>query len=426
MYVNTARDLEVKIMASIATQISNHIMVFATDPLISDIFSKKESADCFKIDDIEQRNIFIRLPEDKLQQWGSAVTLIINQLIRTLERRADKTTPKGKKQLPILLLLDEFARLGKVEAIKGALATLRSKAVTICLMIQSLAQLDEMYGMDARRTLLDNCPYKAILKVTDADSQRYFSELSGSSEVEKKSYSESYDTDIGISSRSTESYSLNREPIIYPHEYAKLKDIILMTPDGFCRVDKAPYFARTNAQPMPPPTKITDVVKRVFSKLRRNKRNRTAGQPTAIVYKIADTPKPFYKFVDFFDDMVVPLNSNEINYALESIRKPLSKRIMFDRGIAWQRKRVREKLFVLQMYYRVDYSRVHKFVLDRIIEDEILTELKKISDLALPFPEITDNARKRKDLAEIDRLFNKVTELFDEVVTHYTELEKRK
>jgi len=34
----------------------------------------------------------------------------------------------------------------------------------------------------------------------------------------------------------------SREPIIFPEEFATLKDIVLITPDGYCRIEKAPYY----------------------------------------------------------------------------------------------------------------------------------------------------------------------------------------
>ena len=32
------------------------------------------------------------------------------------------------------------------------------------------------------------------------------------------------------------------EPMVKPHEFATLKDIVLLTPEGYCRVEKAPYY----------------------------------------------------------------------------------------------------------------------------------------------------------------------------------------
>lgn len=260
-FVGQLKKAKSETIASFATTLSNSIMVFATDPLIYDILSK-EAADCFLIDNFDI-NIFLRFPEDKLEQWKPMITLINRQRIRACERRADKFV--SNDNVPTLMLLDEFARLGKIEAIEGALATLRSKGVTICLIIQSIAQLDKIYGVPSRRIILDNCQYKAILNVSDPDSQKYFSMLSGSSEVEKKSYSISYDPDSGIEVGNNDTYNMNREPIVYPHEFAKLKDVVLMTPEGFSRVEKEPYYNQTEQPPLTPPTmKLTD-----FSKVKR-------------------------------------------------------------------------------------------------------------------------------------------------------------
>lgn len=75
-------------------------------------------------------------------------------------------SPQGRKTNPILVLLDEFPLLGKMDAITNALTTLRSKKVTFCLMLQSIAQLDAVYGQDTRKIIVDNCQYKAILNIT--------------------------------------------------------------------------------------------------------------------------------------------------------------------------------------------------------------------------------------------------------------------
>jgi type IV secretion system protein VirD4 len=254
MYINTARDLKLETLAGIATELSNRIMVFATDPLIRAALrdSRGESVleqHCFTWERVNAGgSIFLRFPEDKLEQWASLTTLMINQLFRTLERRADKGKG-GDKARPVLVMLDEAARLGKIETIKNALATLRSKSVTICLIVQSLAQLDEIYGRDARRTIVDNCAYKAILSVTDADSQEYFSRLVGTCEVEKESRGIQYDADEGIETGRGTHWSKQREPIIFPHEFAKLKDVVLITPEGFCRVDKV--YAPRPDEPLP-------------------------------------------------------------------------------------------------------------------------------------------------------------------------------
>lgn len=157
-----------------------------------------------------------------------------------------------------------------MDVIQNAVSTLRSKGVTICLMMQSLAQLDKTYGKESRQIIVDNCQYKAILSVTDPENQKIFSDMIGSTNVRKMSVSDSSSESRGKNSGSSTAETTNfsdgksegisksittsrsgvREPIIFPHELATLQDILLVTPEGFCRVDKAPCYkesvVRTN------------------------------------------------------------------------------------------------------------------------------------------------------------------------------------
>lgn len=253
-----------KMLTAISAELSNRIIPFATDNRIKSAFTKGDNM--IRWEDLETQSIFMQIPEDKIGQWDSAITLMLTQLIRTLERRPDKYSTNGKKQSfpPVLLLLDEFPRLGKIDVIQNAISTLRSKNVTICLMMQSLSQLDKTYGIESRKIIMDNCQYKAILNVTDPDNQKIFSDMIGSINVEKRSTNDRVNMDNSpgtsssiikpincsdsrddkISTSISTNRSTTREPVIFPHELATLKDILLMTPEGFCRVYKLPYYCK--------------------------------------------------------------------------------------------------------------------------------------------------------------------------------------
>jgi type IV secretion system protein VirD4 len=262
---------ENKMLTGISAELNNRVMVFVTNLQIKDAFTPNE--DSFSWDDLNTHHIFMRIAEDKLGQYDGAISLMLTQLIRSLERRQDKRYANGKSVVlsadgevipPTLLLLDEFPRLGKVDVIQNAVSTLRSKGVTICLLMQSLAQLDRLYGKETRQIIVDNCPYKAILQITDPENQKIFSDMLGSIKVSTNSINESRGESVGISSGDstvigesttfsdgrakgesisyTKSQSESREPVLYTHEFATLKDIVLMTPKCFCRVDKTPYY----------------------------------------------------------------------------------------------------------------------------------------------------------------------------------------
>lgn len=229
--------------AIIGTEMKRHIMPFATDQVIQEALSTDQNKKAFSWEDIitadDAPNVFLRLSQDRLEQWGGMIRLMLTQLIRTLERRPDKQSPQGRKTSPILLLLDEFPLLGKMDAITNALTTLRSKKVTFCLMLQSIAQLDAVYGHDIRKIIVDNCQYKAMLNITEPDSQEYFSKLIGTVPIGRRSISHNYDptTEHSTYGRQIQEF---REPLILPHEFATNRDILLHTPYGLSRTIKLP------------------------------------------------------------------------------------------------------------------------------------------------------------------------------------------
>lgn len=234
MFVAQLVDQKAETLSGIATELSNKIMLFATDPMIVNALNREKSV---TPQDLESGfDVFVQIPEHKLEQWKPLLTLINNQFLKHFEKRSES----GSK--PILFLLDEFARLGKIEAILNGLATLRSKKITIAILTQSLAQLDLIYGKESRQVIADNCSYKAILKATDADTQEYFSKLVGTYDKIKKSSSANFEQYTQMGKGTGTNTTTEEKRIIKPEEFATLDKIVLLTPFGFCRADKAPYY----------------------------------------------------------------------------------------------------------------------------------------------------------------------------------------
>lgn len=227
-----------KILVGVDRGLRNKIMLFATDPHISHAFrGEREGAVCFNWDDLSQYNIFLRIPAYRVETWGRAINLMYTQLIRCLERRPEKHSAEGAQNTQTLLLMDEFARFGKLEMITAAMSTLRSKNVNICLMVQSLAQLDKVYGKDERRILVDNAQYLAILQANDVETQKWFAERIGTRTCYRPSASKQLDSSMegtGCSMQLSEA----REWKVYPHELSTLEDVLLLSPYGFYRLEK--------------------------------------------------------------------------------------------------------------------------------------------------------------------------------------------
>lgn len=240
-----------KTIAGISMELHNHISVFATDSTVQAFFSQSKDSNkaLLKWDEIEKGDIVVRVDQNRLEQWNPAVRLIITQLIHTLEKRPDKYSQDGANIKPVLLMLDEFPQLGKMEIIPSALRIIRSKAVTIAIFCQSLADLDETYGTVTRRAILGNCAYKGILGAYDAETQRYFSDLIGTVSMPKTGGCANFDSD-GNPSGYGINVSENREYILQPHEFACLSDLILVHPyhGGFCRLEKITHFQKNSKE----------------------------------------------------------------------------------------------------------------------------------------------------------------------------------
>jgi type IV secretion system protein VirD4 len=233
--------LDIKTLYGVYAELCNRIMIFATDPVLRKCLSKERF---IKPTDLEYGyDVYLLLPEDKLEQWQGLVTLIVNQFLKHFERRGEDAN------VPILFLLDEFPRLGKVEAVKG-LATLRSKSVHICLIVQSLAQLDVIYGAGYRQVIADNCGFKAILNATDATTQEYFSRLVGTQRKAKTTTSTSFKEDTEKIQSTSISETTEEKRLIKPEEFATLQDIVLLTPYGYSRIKKTSCY-RTRAFKIP-------------------------------------------------------------------------------------------------------------------------------------------------------------------------------
>ena len=130
-------------------------------------------------------DIYIELPQHLIKQYSSITTLISSSFMQSWMRQKDNTE---KKPRPVLMILDEFAQMHfDADMITGALATLRSKGVTLMMIVQSIAQLEKNYGENNARTIMETCSYKCILSCGDPESMEYFSKLFGKKRVLKVS-----------------------------------------------------------------------------------------------------------------------------------------------------------------------------------------------------------------------------------------------
>lgn len=241
LFVSKIEGLKSEIKAGIGMDLGEFIAL-AVDPLIQSAFNTKdETVDTIDwadfLSDEDDYDVLIQIPEYLLDQWEPMIALMLTQLFDTLERRPEEHS-MGAPQ-PLLIMLDEFPRLGTCNTVKNALATLRSRGVTFSLFIQNLAQLDARYGRNGRREILGCCAYKLLMGVAEPDDQEYFSREIGETSTVQTQVSVGCDQNGEVVSRNY-SFSEGRKRLVAPKELGYLKDeSILITPKGPCRIEKA-------------------------------------------------------------------------------------------------------------------------------------------------------------------------------------------
>jgi len=100
--------------------------------------------------------------------WGS----LINELITTYDSRA------GNGCRPVLLLIDEAGRTA-IPSLADQATTVAGRGLTMWLAVQSLSQLEVVYGKARAQVLRDNMESQLYYRPTDVATARYVEERCG-------------------------------------------------------------------------------------------------------------------------------------------------------------------------------------------------------------------------------------------------------
>ncbi|MDL2232206.1 type IV secretory system conjugative DNA transfer family protein [Ruminococcaceae bacterium OttesenSCG-928-L11] len=116
------------------------ILCFDT-ALDTEIFCKEKSA------------IFLCMPEEDNTRHFF-ISLLVQQIYREMLAVADENG--GKLQNRVVMFLDEFGTLPKIESAEMMFSAGRSRRISMVPIIQSFAQLDKNYGKEGSEVITDN------------------------------------------------------------------------------------------------------------------------------------------------------------------------------------------------------------------------------------------------------------------------------
>ena len=168
----------------------------------------------------EKTVVFINVPEvNDAYQFISS--LLFSTIFKTTIKTADEVIQGvlNKELIHIEIYGDEFAQLGKINNISKYLAVIRSREISLKIILQGLPQLDMIYGKEEAKSILSNCETLLYLGTNDKDTIEYLSFRAGNETIDDRNYSENRNSTSG---GSTLQHSKLKREILTPHEIATI------------------------------------------------------------------------------------------------------------------------------------------------------------------------------------------------------------
>jgi type IV secretion system protein VirD4 len=117
--------------------------------------------------------LYLVVPPSDISRTKPLVRLILNQLGRRL---TEDLQAKGRRRR-LLLMLDEFPALGRLDFFESALAFMAGYGLKSFLIAQSLNQIEKAYG--ANNSILDNCHVRVSFATNDERTAKRVSDALG-------------------------------------------------------------------------------------------------------------------------------------------------------------------------------------------------------------------------------------------------------
>ncbi len=141
---------------------------------------------------------------DTDDSFSFIAALMYSQLFNLLCDHADNNCKNGRLPVHVRLLLDEFANIGQIPKFDKLIATIRSREISACIILQAQSQLKSIYK-DSAETIIGNCDTVLFLGGKEKTTLKDLSESLGKETV--------YMLTNNVSRGNSPSYSQNTQKL---------------------------------------------------------------------------------------------------------------------------------------------------------------------------------------------------------------------
>jgi type IV secretion system protein VirD4 len=175
-------------------------------------------------------SIFLVLPPNRLDAYSRWLRLLVAQALQDIARDAEAAQAgSARLKQPALFLLDEFAALGRLEAVERAMGLMAGYGLQLWPILQDMSQLRDLYGARAN-TFVANAGVLQTFGVNDFETAKWLSQSMGKET-------------IGFQ---TESHRPG--DIATTTQHIAARD--LMTPDEIMQIDPSVQLLRVQGKPV--------------------------------------------------------------------------------------------------------------------------------------------------------------------------------
>ena len=159
-----------------------------------------------------------------------------------------KYRPIAPRSQRCSLILDEFKRLGKMDALADAMSYMGGFGISMAPVIQAHSQLQEVYGPYAANTILTCCQTNIVMRPnTFKDAEDISKQLGANGIVVRNRSTTRYNVlaSIGSSSLGSTSESMGQRPLLFPKEVTEMprrKALVFKSGQPAILSDRVLYF----------------------------------------------------------------------------------------------------------------------------------------------------------------------------------------
>jgi len=222
------------------------------DPVVARVTSRCDWRIADLVGSKQPVSLYLVVPPSDINRTKPLIRLILNQVGRRL---TEDLSTSGKRHR-LLLMLDEFPALGRLDFFESALAFMAGYGIKSFLIAQSLNQIEKAYSVN--NSVLDNCHVRIAFAANDERTAKRISDALGTATEMRDSTNYAGHRLAPWLGHLMVSRQETARPLLTPGEVMQLPptdEIVMVAGTPPIRASKARYFedARFMERILPPP-----------------------------------------------------------------------------------------------------------------------------------------------------------------------------